>query len=242
MSTGSTQSFLSICSTRVFGRDRQRHDQHVDAGTARELDQLVDGAELGKPATMRRRAVVVAVVEDAADANVGVLLRPQRIDQGLARLAAADDDGAADQAALARPAAHQRREEGAAGEQQQHRAAIPGADPHARIHALVLGEKGDREHEQKDDGPGEADAAQLLHARAERANVINVGPLEGEDRGGGDGQYRRDVVPFEAVGRNDVDRVDQKPEAGDDEKIGDADESGEHQLRDGRGELLRGDG
>ena len=48
-------------------------------------------------------------------------------------------------------------------------------------------------------------------------------------------------MPFEAVERNDVDRVDQKPEAGDDEEIGDANESREHYVRQGRGEFLSSD-
>ena len=87
-----------------LGGQRQRHDQHVDARDAGELDQLGDGAELGIAGDERRRAAVVAVVEDAADADVVVGLLLDRADQRLGRLAAADDDGAPLDRAVARPA------------------------------------------------------------------------------------------------------------------------------------------
>jgi hypothetical protein len=38
MSTGSTQSFFSSERTRLFRRNRQRDDQHVDARDAGEFD------------------------------------------------------------------------------------------------------------------------------------------------------------------------------------------------------------
>ena len=89
----------------VLGGQRQRHDEEIDMRRAAELDQLGDGAELGIAGDDRRRAFVLAVVEDAADAHVVVRLRLERADQVLRRLAAADDDGAPVEEALAREAA-----------------------------------------------------------------------------------------------------------------------------------------
>ena len=64
-----------------LGRDRQREDHEVDAGAAREFDEVVDRAELGEPAHDVGRAVVAAVVEHADHADVGVALRLERLDQ-----------------------------------------------------------------------------------------------------------------------------------------------------------------
>ena len=88
-----------------FGRQRQRDDQHVDAGDAGELDQFRDIAEFRIAGDDRRRALVVAVVEDAADADVVIGLLFDRADQPFRCLAAADDHRAALHAAVARPAA-----------------------------------------------------------------------------------------------------------------------------------------
>ena len=97
----------------ALGRDRQREDHEIDAGAAREFDEIVDACRAcGRPAHDGRRAVVAAVVEHADDADVGVALRARaRVISASPRLAAADDDGAAVEPALAGPAPHDAEEE-----------------------------------------------------------------------------------------------------------------------------------
>ncbi len=91
----------------AFRRNRQRENDQIDAGVARELDEIVDGAELGYAVAACRAAIVAAVVEYADDVHVGIALRRERRDQRLAAAAGADHDGAAVEPALPRPAAHQ---------------------------------------------------------------------------------------------------------------------------------------
>ena len=111
-----------------FGGQRQRHDQHVDAGDAGELDQFGNGAELGIAGNDRRRALVAAIVEDAADADIVVGLLFDRADQHFGRLAAADDDGAALHAAIARPAPDEFRHHQPETEEQDEADDEPGAE------------------------------------------------------------------------------------------------------------------
>ena len=99
-----------------FGRDRQRDEQQVDARAAREFHEIVDGAEFGHAAGGGRRAVIGAVVEQAADVQIGVLLCAQGVDQGGAGRSAADDDGAADEATHAGPVTDECGEREAPGE------------------------------------------------------------------------------------------------------------------------------
>ena len=61
---------------------------------------------LGMPALVAR-AVVAAVVEHADDADVGIALRGERLDQRFAVGIGADHDGAAFEPALLGPAPHQ---------------------------------------------------------------------------------------------------------------------------------------
>ena len=77
---------------------------------AGELDEVVDGAELGHGIEVRRAAVVAAIVEYADDAHVGIALRRECCDQRIAAVARADHDGAAVEAALPRPVAHEEKQ------------------------------------------------------------------------------------------------------------------------------------
>ena len=132
ISTGSTQSFFSISRMRRFGGDRQREQHQVDAGAARELDDVVDLAELRAAGAGVHRAVVVAIVEHAEDVDVEILgLRVQRLDQLFAVVVGADDDGAAVETALAAPAAHHRAQDQAAGDQKA-RPTKKNAESHTR--------------------------------------------------------------------------------------------------------------
>ncbi len=88
-----------------FGAEGQRDDQHVDMRKPRELDQFRHVAELGIAGNHVRRALRIAVVEDAADADVVFRLLFQCADQVLGRLAAADNDGTPFHHAVAPPAA-----------------------------------------------------------------------------------------------------------------------------------------
>ena len=63
----------------AFRRDRQREDHEIDPGLAGELDEVVDGAELGHAVADRRAAVVAAIVEHADDAHIGIALRGKRL-------------------------------------------------------------------------------------------------------------------------------------------------------------------
>ena len=92
----------------LFRRQRQRHEDEIDARQARELDEIIDRAELRDAADDQRRAIVAAVVEHAADAQVGVRFGLSASISDSAPAAAADDDDAAHQMAGARPAPHQR--------------------------------------------------------------------------------------------------------------------------------------
>jgi hypothetical protein len=56
----------------ALGRDRQCEDHEIDARLARELDQIVDGAELRAARAGDRRAILATVVEHADDANIGI--------------------------------------------------------------------------------------------------------------------------------------------------------------------------
>ena len=102
-----------------LGRDRQREQHEVDAGAARQFDDVVDLAELGAAGAGIHRAVVVAVVEHAEHLDVGIVLDLERPDQLFAVLVGADDDGAAIEPALTGPAAHQRAQEQPRGHQRR---------------------------------------------------------------------------------------------------------------------------
>gem|GEM_PF-3928007 len=71
----------------------------------RKLDQLVDVAELRITGNDGRRALVVTVIENTADADIVVRLLFERPDQRFGIGAAADDYGAALHGAIAGPAA-----------------------------------------------------------------------------------------------------------------------------------------
>jgi hypothetical protein len=115
----------------ALGRDRQRKQDQIDAGLARELDQIVDGAELLMAANTGRRAPVAAIVEHADDAHVGIRLHRQRLHQRVTIGISADDDGAALKMALARPFAHQEEQRAAEAEQAGEPDDVIAAEPEA---------------------------------------------------------------------------------------------------------------
>ena len=54
----------------LFGAQRHRDDDQIDARLPREFEQVGDAAELGQARDRFRRALVVAVVEQADQAHV----------------------------------------------------------------------------------------------------------------------------------------------------------------------------
>ena len=68
------------------------------------MDKIVHRAEFGQSADDRRRAVVGAVVEDAADVEIGIGRLFESGDEFFALRSATDDDGAAGEAAFSGPA------------------------------------------------------------------------------------------------------------------------------------------
>ena len=121
-----------------LGRDRQREDHEVDAGAAREFDEVVDRAELLQAGAGGGRAVVAAVVEHADQAHVRLALALQRGDEMLARIAAADHDRAAVEPAFAGPAAHDAVQKQAQAIEREQADAVVAREPEARIHAAEL--------------------------------------------------------------------------------------------------------
>ena len=192
MSTGSTHSFLSICRMRLSARDRQREDHEIDAGAARELDQVVDGAELRLPATCvgerssprSSNTPTMRTSESRCAASALISASPLVV--------AADDDGAAVEAALPRPAPHQQEqraaEQRAARSGRRHRScrarrARTGRRPwRRRTTPMAM-----QEHHR----PGRGEAEVLLLVAAERLHLVDVGGLEREHRQHGDARRWR---------------------------------------------------
>src|SRR4029077_15919477 len=145
MSTGSTQSFFSICSRRLsaeIGSEKITRSTRVPrANATRALTvpslgtppplaaRSVAAAELGPPAAARRAAFVAAVVEHADDVDVGIALGGERADERFAVGVGADHDGAALEAALARPAPHQQEQHAPERDQCEQAEHVEAAEP-----------------------------------------------------------------------------------------------------------------
>ena len=201
--------------TRLGGQ-RQRDDQHVDARDAGEFDEFRDGAELRIAGDQRRRALVVAVVEDAADADVVVGLLLDRADQRLGGLASADDHRAALDGAVARPALDHPGKQEAQAQQQDEPGHEPGAEPQARKIARQFEEEANHRKQRQRPGPDDGDAAEIGDRPHQRGELVAVGDVEKDDRdqrgGGDDGR----IMPREI--RAEADIVDEEHRAGDDQK------------------------
>ena len=218
----------------AFRRDRQREDHQVDAGAARELDQVVDAAELALAGAFGAAAVVAAVVEEADDLDAGVLLPAQFLDHLLAHRSAADDDGAAGEAAFARPLAHDLEQHLARDDERAQAGGVEAAEPEAGELVAGLGEErgadGDEEHHR----PGGGEPHVLLLVAAEGLHLIDVGDLEGEHRRDGDAEGGDEI-------RDDQIRLQPEIEGEDDHahhhhqrELRHAHEAGEHDGRDRR--------
>ncbi len=220
----------------VLGGDRQRHDEQIDACDAAEIHQFGDVAELRIAGHDRRRAAVLAIVEDAADADVVVRLGFDGVDQVFGRFAAADDDGTALEPADADPAAHQAREGQTETGEDEEAGNVPRGHPDARIGVADLAEEGDHGEQDEDHRPGEEDAAELQGAAAERNDRIAVGELDHDHGGERTADERRRIPPGQALVRGDIGEVDRHANG---EDRGEFDETGNAGKQDRRDRARR---
>ena len=109
----------------LFSAERHRHDHQIDAGLARELDEVGNAAKLGHACHRLRRALVVAVVENAEQADVGAGALVDRLDQHFGIVATADDDRAPLQPALPRPLQDDAAQRHPEGDEQQRARNVP---------------------------------------------------------------------------------------------------------------------
>ena len=58
----------------VLRRDRQREDDEIDPRHPRELHEIIDRAELLLAGADHGRPIAAAIVEQADDADIGILL------------------------------------------------------------------------------------------------------------------------------------------------------------------------
>ncbi len=208
MSTGSTQSCASICSSRlsaVIGSATIRRSMWAMRPKSTSSAMLpsfgIAGDHVG-------RAVVLAVVEDAADADVVVGFGCQRADKVAGRFAAAHDDRPAFEQAGLGPAVHVGGGHDAERCDDAEAAEIPRRHPHARIVVAELGEEGGDGEKREHAAPGEEDAADPEDAAAQRADGVAAQHLrehDGRERAGDD---RRGVERVEPVFRRNVEEVD----------------------------------
>ena len=159
-STGSTSTAFRMARIRRSADERQGDDDEVDLGGPDEVDERVGAAELRDAVDDGGRAGVVAVVEDAADADVVARGRREVGHQARALGPAADDD---------RPALGQAVVEGRRGERGAE--AAGGQD-----------EEGDERQARPDRQPAERQAARGRRRRAAPCRGIRRGGRAGDSR------------------------------------------------------------
>ena len=194
------------------------------------------------PAQRLERAGVVAIVEHAEDIDIGIVLRLQRLDQLFAVLVGADDDGAAVEPALARPAAHHRAQKQPLRDQQAEADEEERRQPQPRHLAAELGEERRADEQQEHEGPGRDHPRHLPELAAEDLHFVDVGGLEADHRGRGHAENGRDIFPVKTRQRHHITEIERHADETEQEKIGDADDTGDHDRRIGALHLLVGDG
>ena len=182
-----------------FRRDRQGEDDEIDARAAREFHEIVDRAEFREADHDIGRTIVGAIVEHAADAQIGVTLGGEFAQHLFARRPAADDDGAALETAARGHAAHDDRQDETPRQQQREAGEEPGHQPDAGIGEVVLEEEDGGERQEECEGPPARNPQHGVGGIAERGDVVDVERLErGErdegNRGDGDGDFEGPVV------------------------------------------------
>ena len=219
MSTGSTQSFFSICRMRPsaeIGSEKITRSTRVWRANSTRSSTV---PSLGTPSQVGAAALVAAVVEHADDAHVGIALRGKRPDQRFAVASGADHDGAAVEPALPRPAPHQQEQRAPERDQRDQAEHVEAAEPDARELIAGLGEERHADGDQKHHRPRRGEPHILLLMAAERLHLVDVGGLEGEHRQQRDADDGGDVVPGKAVDRNDVADIERKSDQRDQREI-----------------------
>ena len=193
-----------------FRSYRDGDDEEVDAGLSRERHQFGNRAELRIAGNDRRRPVILAVVEDAANADVLVRLGREREDQFFRRGAAADDDSAALEQAGPRPGANPGRDDGAKRDDCDEPEDEPDEEPAAGEVVARAREKGAHRKGREHDKPVHQNPPE---PRREPAQCDNpVGPADlgeedveqpGADRGDGVGQ-RQPVLRLDHREKNQI--------------------------------------
>ncbi len=221
----------------AIGSEKMTRSTRVLAG---ELEDIVHRAEIGNAIAGGEAAVVVAIVEHADDADVGIALRGERFEQGLGVQIGADHDGATVKPSLPRPAPHQEEQAAPECDQRQQAEHVECAEPGARELVAGLGEERQADRDQKDHGPGRSEPHILLLVAAERLHLIDVGDLERQHRHDRDTDNGADVIPGKAVSRHHVPEIDRKADRDDQGGFDQPHRAGQHDRRIGRFELLGG--
>ena len=221
----------------TIGSEKMTRSTRVLAG---ELEDIVHRAEIGNAIAGGEAAVVVAIVEHADDANVGIALRGERFEQGLGVQVCADHDGAAVEPALPRPAPHQEEQAAPERDQRQQAEDIESAEPGARELVAGFGEERQADRDQKDHGPGRSEPHILLLVAAERLHLVDVGDLERQHRHDRNTDNGAEVVPGKSVARHHVPEIDRKADCDDQRGFDKPHGAGQYDRRISRFELLRG--
>lgn len=129
-----------------------------------------------------RRAIVGAIVENAANAHVGVLLRGERAQHLFAGFTAPHDDGAAFERAGRRHAADEHRQNRSLAGERHKADRIPGEKPDAREDEVVLEEEDAGERHEQREGPARHDANAVQQRRAVGGDGVEVEELEADLR------------------------------------------------------------
>jgi hypothetical protein len=229
---GQHPQLLQQLKQALFGGDRERDDEEVEPRAPRELDELVDIAELGVAGYDGRDTIVAAVVENADDADIGVLRGFERLDQLFGLVSTADDHGAAVEAALLGPALRQQRQSEALAEQRRQRRDVPGGDPHPREVSTDLDEEGERHHAAHDQGPAEGKPRETSDEGAKGRHAVEIEQLEHHRVRGGCDQHGAEIdeVHLRAFAI-DISKVNDEAKRRYDEKLDHAHGAGHHDRR-----------
>ena len=225
-----------------LGRDRQREQHEVDAGAARQFDDVVHLAELGAAGAGIHRAVVVAVVEHPEHLDVGIVLDLERPHQIFAVLVRAHDDGTAIELALTGPAAHQRAQKQPTGHQRCKAREEKRREPEPGDFAAELDDEGCADEQQKHERPGRDQPGHLSQMSAEQLHLVEIGGLEADHGRRGHGDDRREELPGKAAERDDISEIQRDADRGEDHEVDDANHTRDHDRRIGAADFLVADG
>lgn len=140
-------------------------DDDVEAGLARELDELTQAPEARVAGDDAVDTVVSAVVEHAHDAHIAVEVDLELADEALGNSAAAVNGGAAEEAALAGPVVHHGADGDTLGHQRNRSGCVPEREPDAGELVSRFEEEQSRDEQCERGGPAEKRARHLADER-----------------------------------------------------------------------------